>query len=304
MALVLNSAGASAADPILKNLGIEWVIAASTMDVATFTDAWIDTTATFPGTNSVKSSLSPAATVLTAGNAGSYDDTTKRYSISSTTGLVVGDFLYLSHASLTAGVYQIASIPVAGAVTLTSNPLNGQGNKTGISYQVAWRYDGTTGTAPITSSSGGQINYAKVRVSDSANNQTDASDTFYVRDAPASTSFITIDGKDYTGQTTNQSSPTFNLLPGWTNRGGVTYVELANHSVQSVNNFTFSDGTITEKTLASVLTNGLKLSAGDGVKYGRLLLKSKSGAAVTYGVDISITLDSTGPTITLALFGR
>lgn len=304
MALLLNSAGASAADPILKNLGIEWVIAASSMDVATFTDAWIDQSSGFPGTSSVKGSLSPAYTVLTSGNAGSYDDTTKRYTIASTTGLAVGDYIYLSHASLTAGIYKVATIPVAGAITLTSNPLNGSGNKSGISYQVAWRYAGTAGTAPIVSSAGGQINYVKSRVADSQGNVTDSTDTFYVRDAPSGTSFILIDGKDYTGQTTNNTTPTFNLLPSWTNRGGVGFVELANHSVQATNNFRWGDASVTEKSLATALSSGFTFTAGDGVKYGRLLLKSASGATVIFGVDISITLDTAGPTITFALFGR
>src|ERR1043165_6203384 len=136
MALLLNGSGSTSSDPILKSLGATWIIAASSMDVSSITDVWIDTSAGFPGTNSVKSSLSPAATVLTAGNAGTYSDTTKRYTISSTTGLSVGDYIYLSHASLTAGVYKIASIPVSGAITLSSNPLDGQGDKTGIAYQI------------------------------------------------------------------------------------------------------------------------------------------------------------------------
>lgn len=304
MAILLNGSGTSASDPILRNLGMEWVIGPSSMDVATFTEAWIDQVAGFPGSSSIKASLSPSASTLTSGNAGTYNDTTKRYTIVSTTGLSVGDYLYLSHASLTAGVYKIASIPVAGAVTLVTNPLNGLGDRVGISYQVAWRYNGTAGTAPISSSAGGQVNYVKVRVSDSFDNFTDASDSFYVRDAPSGSSFISIGGKDYTGQVTNSTVLSFSLLNGWANKGGVSHVELANHSIQNVNHFRWGDTTTSEKTLSNAVSSGFNLTGGDGIKYGRLLLKSASGASVIYGVDINITLDSVGPTITLSIFGR
>jgi hypothetical protein len=304
MALLVNGAGGSAADPILRNLGLELVVSSSSMDVAEFVNAWVDTTAGFAGTNSISSGLSPAASVLTSGNAGTYNDTTKRYTISSTTGLSVGDYIYLSHASLTAGSYKILAIPASGDITLVTNPLDGTGNKTGISYQVAWRYLVTAGTAPTVSSAGGQINYLKSRVEDSSDNATDTADTFYLRDAPSGTSFITIAAKDYTGQVTNDNTPSFGLLSGWTNRGGVSHVELATHSVQGVNNFQWGDTTTSEKTLSAAVTSGFLLSAGDGIKYGRLLLKSKAGAAVTYGVDISITLDTGGPTIVLGIYGR
>jgi hypothetical protein len=304
MALLINSAGGSAADPILRNLGIDLVVASSSMDVAVLNDVWVDTSAGFAGTNSIKSSLSPSASVLTSGNAGTYSDSTKRYSLSSTAGLSVGDYIFLSHASLTAGIYKISSIPVAGSVLITNNPLNGQGDKTGIAYQIAWKYAGTSGTAPISSSPSGQINYLKSRASDSANNVTDSSDTFYVRDAPSGTDFIVIDGKDYTGQITSDTTPSFNLLPSWSNKGGVSHVELTAHSVQAVNNFQWGDATTAEKPLSSALTSGFLLGGGDGIKYGRILLKSASGAAVTYGVDISITVDSAGPILTFGAYGR
>ncbi len=304
MALLMNSAGASAADPILRNIGIELVTASSTMDIGVLTEVWVDTVAGFADTNSIKASLSPVATVLISGNAGTYDDTTKRYTITSTTGLSVGDYLYLSHASLTAGLYKIASIPSGGQVTIISNPLNGTGNKTAIAYQVAWRYLGITGTSPIISSAGGQINYLKTRAADSATNITDSSDTFYVRDAPSGINFILIDGKDYTLQTTVDTTPSFGFLPSWTNKGGVSHVELASHSVQSVNNFQWGDTTTSEKTLSAALSSGFTLTGGDGVKYGRLLLKSSASAAVTYGIDISITVDSAGPVLVFGAYGR
>src|SRR4051812_15348271 len=113
MAVLLNGAGISAADPTENGLAVEIVFVSPSMDVATLNGAWIDQGAGFPGTNSIVSGLSPANTVVIGGNAGTYDDTTKRLSIVSTTGLSVGDYIYLSHASITAGIYKIASIPVA-----------------------------------------------------------------------------------------------------------------------------------------------------------------------------------------------
>lgn len=304
MALLVNGAGISAADPVLRNLGVDLVTAASTMDIATLTDVWIDTAAGFPGTDSVKGSLSPAATVLTSGNSGTYSDTTKRYTISSTTGLTVGDYIFLSHASLTDGIYKILAIPASGEITIVGNPFDGTGDKTGIAYQIAWKYAGITGTAPIVSSGGGQINYLKTRAADSGGNITDSSDTFYVRDAPSGVSFIAIDGKDYTGQSTNDPTPSFALLSGWTNRGGVSHIELVNHSVESSNQFRWGDTTTAEKTLSDAIASGLSFTGGDGIKYGRLLLKSAASAAITYGVDISITVDSTGPTLSFGIYGR
>lgn len=305
MALLMNGAGGSAADPILKSLGLTWVLAASTMDIAELVDTWIDQAAGFPGTTSVKGSLSPAATVLTSGTNAAYNDTTKRYTISATTGLTVGDFIYLSHASLTAGVYKIATLPAAGEFTLETNPLNGQGDKTNISYQVAWKFDGVAGTAPLASSAGGQINYWKVRAEDSTNVVTDASDTSYVRDAPSTaTDYILIDGKAYTGQTSNTNSPSLSILPGWTNNGGIVIVSFAAHSVQTGNtDFRHSDGTTGEKALSVAEANGLNLTAGDGQKYGRIIFKAKAGG-VSVGVDVDMLIDTTGPAIVMQLLGN
>jgi hypothetical protein len=303
--MLLNGAGVSAADPTLKNLSIEFVFAASSMDVASLVEAWIDTTNSFPGTNSVKSSLSPAATVLTSGAAGTYDDTTKQYALGSTTGLSVGDYYYLSHASLTAGVFKIATIPDGTHVTIVGNPLNGLGNKTGIAYQVGWRYLGVLGTSPLVSSGGGQINYFKVRAQDSAANQTDAIDNSYIRDAPSGANYIAIGGKTYDGtDTTNTLANTLAILSAWTNKGGVSHVELANHSVEAVNNFTWTTGGGTaEKTISAAESSGLTLSAGDGIKYGQLRLKDASGGQ-TVNVDIAINVDTGAPTIVMSLVGR
>lgn len=304
MAILLNGAGTSAADPILKNLGGFFTFAASTMDIAVIDDVWLDQDADFPGDNSIKSSLTPAATVLTAGTSGSYNDTTKVYTISSTTGLTVGDRIYLSHASLTAGVYEIATIPNGTTFTLVANPLNGSGNQTNINYQVAWTYSLTFGVAPMSSDGTGVQNFFKVQADDSGSNQTQATDSCYVRDAPSGSSYISIDGKSYTGQTTNDTTPSFSLLSAWTNNGGVSHIAFTAHSVQTGNtDFKHGDGTTSEKTTSATEAAGLSFTAGDGQKYGRILLKSKAGG-VSVGVDLDMIVDTGGPTITMTLTGR
>jgi hypothetical protein len=303
MAILLNGAGVSAADPILKGLPCKVIFGASSFDVATVVDEWIETTPTIPGVSgSVKASTSPASTVLTAGiGTGSYNDTTKEYTIASTTGLTVGDRLYLSHGSLTPGFYEILTIPSSGKVTIVGNPLNGA-NQTGISYQVAWSYLGNTGSAPISSSGLGQINYAKARFQDGSALNGDLAEQFYVEDAPVGNGFVSIGGQPYTGGIVNTLTPAFALLSAWANKGGVSHVELVNHSVQAANQFKWGDGTTAEKTLSAALASGFSLTAGDGQKYGRILLKTKSGGSAL-GLDIQTLLDTTGPTVVIALVG-
>jgi hypothetical protein len=303
--MLMNSAGGSAADPILNGLGGQWVIGASTMDVATFVDAWIDTAnATIPGTTSVKASLSPAATVITAGTNAAWTNASSQLTIASTTGITAGDFLYLSHGSITAGFYQIATVVNGTTVTLSSS-INGS-NLTNISYQVAWRYDFTFGSNNTVSSGAGQINYFKARLQDSLSNNGDLVDSAYIRNAPSGTSYISINGVDPTSGSPSLNTASLNLsvLSGWTNRGGVSHIALANHSVQSVNNFTWLDSSTGDKTYAYANTNGNLVTSGSGVKYGRLLLKSKAAAAVSVGVDFSLTIDTSGPTVVFALNGR
>lgn len=305
MPLLINSAGVSAADPALRNLAIEYVFAASSMDIATIVGAWADTNNTFPGSNSILGGLSPASTIAISGATGSYDDTTKRLTIASTTGLSVGDFLYLSHVSIAAGLYKIGTIPVAGQITLAANPFNGLGNKTGVAYQNGWRYAAVLGTAPLSSSGAGQENFFKVRAQDSVGNQVDASDSIFIRDAPSGAAYVAIQAKTYDGSaTTNLLNNTFDILGAWTNRGGVSHIALANHSTQSRNDFTWTTGGTTEKTTAAAIAAGLTVAPGDGMKYGQLLLRDLSGSANAVAVDIAINLDTTAPVITMQIFGR
>lgn len=303
MATLINGAGSSAADPILNGLRVQFVFATDSFDVATVTNAWVDQAAGFPGTNSVSASLTPTAATIIAGTTGSYNDTTDQLTISSTTGLAVDDAIYLSHAGITDGVYRIASVVNGTTVTLKNDPMAGAGNKTSISYQVGWSYIETMGVAPIVSSGAGTQNFFKARVQDGSANQTDASDTFYVRDAPAGSGYIALDGASYTGQTFADPALTLAILSAWTNNGGISHVELASHSVQLVNNFTWtSGGGVEERTIASAESSGLTASAGDGNKYGRLLFKTQAGGTAL-GVDIDVFIDTAGPSIVFTAFG-
>lgn len=303
MTLLLNGAGGSLTDPILKGLPIKIVFASASFDVASVVDTWIEQSNNPPpGTSgSVKASLSPAATVLTAGVTGSYNDTSKKYTISSTVGLTVGDFLYLSHASLTAGIYKIAWLdPNNTDLTLEANPLDTLGNKTGISYQVAWSYTGNTSTIPIVSTAAGQPNYPKGRFRDAATQNGDILEIFNVKDAPLGSAFIAIGASSYVGGTVSTQTPSFTLLTAWPNKGGISHVELDKHSVQNVQDFSWGDDTRTEKTITSAETLGFSLTSGDGIKYGRILLKTGPSSLVL-GIDISVTVDTRGPTIEIFL---
>lgn len=304
MPLTINGAGSTAADPMLAGLVGRLTFAASTMDVSTVDDAWLDQTSGFPGTNTVKSSLSPAATVLLAGTTASYNDTSDQLTVSSTTGLSANDAIYLSHAGITAGIYIIGSVVNGTTLTLRNDPFAGGGNKTNISFQVAWSYQLTLGNAPSATSAAGQINYFKARVSDSAPSQSQLEDLFYVRNAPSGTGYINIGGVAFTGGTVNTSALSLNILNGWTNNGGIATVSLANHSVQSVNNFTWTSGGGTaERTVSLAESSGLTASAGDGIKYGRLIFRSFQASSNQLGVDIQVTVDTAGPSLVLSAFG-
>lgn len=299
--ITLNGAGSSAADPILKGLGVDVVYWTSSMDVATVNDVGIDPTTGATISNSVKSSLSPVSTTITAAANGSYTNATSRYTISSTTGLAAGDYIYLSHASLTDGIYEIATVFDGTNITLVNNPL--VADQSSIGYQVVWVYQTDTATSPFLSDGAGDQNFIKADMEDSGTNATDFEADTYVRDAPTGSSYITLEGGDYTGQTAGDLSLTLAILSGWTNNGGITHIEMANHSVQTVNNFTWTTGGGTgEKTIADA-EGGLTAAAGDGMKYGRLEFKSAASAGTVVGVDIDINVDSSGPTLGITLLG-
>ena len=301
----LNGAGGSTADPILRGLGLRFITGVETMDADNVQDAWIDQAAGFPGTNSVKASLSPAATVVTRGQSATYDDTNKRVALTTTTGLSAGDYLYLSHGSITAGLYQIASIPAAGSVTLVDNPFDGGGARTGIAFEVAWSFIVAAGTAPTVSSASGQTNYWKFRADDDLNQVSEREDSVYIREAPTGAGFVAIDSKSYTGQATADNTPSISILAGWLNMGGVYHVGFGNHSTQSRRDISWWDGSSGYKTRAEILANpNLVLNAGDGMKYAQLIFRSRASASIQRTLDIDIRLDQTGPSLISILKGE
>jgi len=303
MALLVNGAGVSAADPILNGLNCQFIFAASSFDVATVVESWLDQVSGFPGTNSVKASLTPASTVLISGTTGSYDDTLDQFAIGSTTGLAAGDAMYISHGTITDGFYILATVVDGTKVTLEADPFAGGGNVSSISFQVGWSYIETIGTSPIVSDAPGDQNYYKARVQDSGTNESDQEDSFWARNAPAGASYIDLDGATYTGQTFGDTLLTLAILSAWTNNGGISHVTLAAHGTQAVNNFTWTVGGGTaEKTLADAETSGITCANGAAINYGALEFRTKSGG-VALSVDIDATVDSAGPTIVFKAVG-
>lgn len=303
-----EAAGSSAADPVLRDLGLDIIMAASTLDVFTVNSAAIDQATGAIGTN-IRSNLSPAFTTVTSGSAGSYDDVTKQLAISSTAGLGAGDYLEVAQASVNSGLPQpvkILAVVSATAVTMVSNPFNGS-SKTNISYQVAWRFAITGGSNGSVSSAAGTQNFAKLVTADSAGNANaaPAESAFWVRDPLAGAAFIAINAQDgVAGAAGNSLTPSLSVLPSWANRGGVVSVAFTSHSTLARNDFKFSDGTTAEKALAAAVGSNLTLSAGDGLKAGRLVMRGLLGGSVTVERDVTYALDSTAPTLAMYLAGR
>jgi len=298
----LNGAGGSVNDPVLEGLGIKLVLASGAMDIAGISGVWIDQNETIPGTTDVVDDLTPNKTLLLSGLMGVYNDTTKIYNLGTTAGLTLGDPINITHPNAT-GIFFIRTIPAAGDVTLIDNPMDGLGNKTNIQYQVGWRYNAITGTAPVVSSAQGTENFFKVRVTDAQGAIAQDFKNFFIRNTPNGADFIEVAGGNYTGRVVGNREVSLNILRNWLNNGGVTHVQLASHSVQEVNNFSWIDAGGTGEVLLSVAENGLTTTIGDGLKYGRLLLKSYPSAVVSMGVDISVRVDTSGPALTLSIYG-
>lgn len=295
--LTINGAGGAAGDPFLAGLGMLLTLGASTFDVAQVNEAGIDQVSGFPITQTMKAALSPAATVLTSGTSGGYNDTTKQWNIGDTSGLSVGDYIYLFHGSITPGLYPIASIVDGANVTIVGNPLNSAGNQSNVSFQVAWTWEGAAGAAPSVSSVGGTENWFKAELQDANPVVSQSENNIYLRDLPASP--LAIAGGGHSGGTVSDTALALAVLSAWANKGGVTHVEMANHSGQGVNNFTWTNGGGTGENTVATAQGGLTIASGDGMKYGRLILKGSAGSAYTVGIDIDVNLDTSGPGIIL-----
>lgn len=303
MALLVNGAGVSAADPILAGLNAQFVFAASSFDVAEIVEAWLDQASGFPGSSSVKSSLTPADTVFLSGTTASFNDTGDIHTLGSTTGLAQGDAIYLSHGTITDGFFIVASVVDGTDITIESDPFAGGGNQSSISYQVGWSYIETIGTAPIVSDGPGDQNFFKARVEDSGDNQTDAEDSFWARDAPSGSAYIALDGANYVGVTFGDTLLTLAILAAWANQGGISHVTIVNHSTETVNHFSWTSGGGTaERTLASAESSGITCANGAAINYGAFEFRTKSGG-VALSVDIDAIVDSAGPTVVFTALG-
>jgi len=184
-------------------------------------------------------------------------------------------------------------------ITIVGDPMGGS-DRSNVAFQVAWSWVGATDSAPILHNSAGDQNFFKFDADDGAIG-TEQEDSFWVADTPAGASFVEIEGETYTGQVVNENSCGLDILPGWASSGGISHVEMANHSVQTTNNFTWSTGGGTGEVTLAVALDGITASAGDGAKYGRLVFKGKAGSGNTVAVDIDVILDTTGPVLNLTL---
>lgn len=305
MSVVLNLSGANAADAIVKGALAQFVVASSTMDAASVDAVAIDP-ATGAFVNSVLGSLSPAAGVTTRGTAGTYTHASRTLLIGSSAGLAAGDFVWVNHGSITAKAAEIESIPNGSSVILLAagNPFTA--DATNVSFQVAWRYQYTAGTAPSVSSAGGSSNFLKARLSDSAGNQATLEEVQVIKDQPVGAAFVSLQGQAYNGGATIRfTSPVLAVLSSYgANNGGITAIALANNGSTGLNTATWGDATTAEKTFAQAISSGLTLTGGDGAKSGRLVLKTRMGAPAGINVDWAITLDTVGPSIVFTVAGR
>ena len=309
MTVLVNGAGASAANPIAKSAPFEFRLVIPSMDAATIDGVWLDGATGLPGTNSIGASASPALGVTTRGNNGQYTHSTRTCNLGSNTGLSVGDIVWFNHGSITPGIGRIESLPGGGTsvvIAADENPFAADAST--VAFQVGWRFVLTAGTAPSLSSAGGTQNFFKARASDSAGNQVGLEESVhYVKDLPVGALLAALQGLAYnSGSTTNDSTPTVSILPGFgASNGGITHIALANHGAQGVLNATWGDLGVTEKTFAQAIALGLTYTGGDGIKYGRLVLRTRSGSAngITL-IDFTINLDTVGPTIQFVIVGR
>lgn len=302
MAVFLNSAGGSAADPVLEDLPVSIIGGATTLDITQNVRMYIDP-ATGTGTNEVTSGLSPdPTTVFTAGTNGVWTAASNTFSGFNSTPLNIGDYLYVDNGT-TAALAKIATKPNGTSVTFTTQVF--ASDASGVSYQVHYTYNSTfndTGTA-LKATSGGVINYIKFQGADAQGNVGSKEETIYGRLDPAGSAFIEINGGSYTGQTITTFAPTFNFLSGWTNRGGVISLELV-----SATGIRWWDGTSGEKLISAIMTQGegsrLQLFGGDGLKTATLRMRSAQASSAYRDVPISVTVDSSAPNIVINVRGR
>ena len=308
MSVRLNSAGATAADPILKGtgangisntgLGIEIRIACTSTDlvadkssVAGRPNLFVGTSAN-PTGNDQKANLSPNAVdkgtdgaissgrVLTSATIGSWD-----------ADIVAGDWIYLYHASITSGLYSVLT-RVTTDLTLGTDYTGGA--QTAVRFQIGWRWTTTSATSPLSSGSSGQINYIKAWGEDATANEGSSEENFYIRDAQSD--IVQINSGAYTGQTVGTGSITIGFFASWTNKGGAATVAVYDTSLgEGGGNGSVVE--ITETAIASVTS--VTLGAGDGQKNFTVKFRAKSGSASFVTVACNVIKDTSAPTLAI-----
>jgi hypothetical protein len=301
MPLLLNSAGGSAADPILEDLPLSLIGGADTLDIAQNVRAYIDL-ATGTGSNEVTSGLSPdPTTVFTAGTNGAWTAATKTFIFGNNTGIDIGDYMYVDNGSV-ATLAKVASKVSTNGVTFTETVF--ASDASGVSYQVHYTYDTSfTEAGALRATLAGQINYVKFQAEDSFGNMGSKEETIYGRLDPAGSAFIEIAGGNYTGQTIQTFAPTFNVLGGWANRGGILTLELITPT-----GMRWWDGTTGEKLVSTIFAQAeasrLQLHGGDGLKSATLRMRTSQGSPNYRDVPISVSVDSSAPNIIINVRGR
>jgi len=308
MSVLLNSAGSGASDPMLAGngsngvsdtgLGIEIRIACTSMDLVADKSSVAGRPNLFvgqapnPAGNDQKSNLSPDAVdkatdgaistlVLTSATVGSWD-----------TDIVTADWIYLSHASITDGLYSVASVSGTN-LTLGSDYVDG--DQTAVSFQIGWRWTTDTHASPLAKSSGGQINYIKAWGEDATANEGSSEENFYIRENQSD--IVQLNSGAYTGQTSGSTSVSIAHMVSWTNKGGAVTAAVFDHSLGEGGGSGGSIQEITETAIASVTT--VTLNAGDGNKLFDVRYRAKSGSADYVTVECSIVLDTAAPTLVI-----
>lgn len=288
-----NGSGGSAGDPILAGLTLGAIGYADSMNLAAAIAAGIDDLTGYPIVSAVTAGLVPQASQVTpAGIDGYWDSVSGVFSLSGTANLAVGHFLRLN-AGVDYVTARVASIVSATEVTFEKPPFGA--SAANVAYQIAWAYIGTAGQGVFTSSADGLVHWFKFEGETAAGNRGELNPiAFYLRDAPSN--LMVFNGGAPTGWRTNDPTPTFDILPTWTNRGGIASVALTESA-----GITWWDDTVGEKFLYEIVAQGtlsLKLTAGDGAKSCRLIARGRFGSVYTRELGVvSGTLDTAAPDV-------
>lgn len=298
----VNGAGISAVDSIIKGLPVSLVMGAETVDAAQLVAAGVDGATNFPIVTPITSSLYPAASVFTpAGVTGTWTNSTRILTIGNAGTTEAGMYVGLSLGAVNAFA-QIEQVVSSTQLKLFSSPFTA--DQVNVGYQIWWAYRtyaAATGSV-LTSSADGKLNVLKFQAADSLGNlgTNTPGTSFYVRDVPSDV--VVLNGGSFTGQQIAVSNPTFNLLPTWTNKGGIASLELV-----TSDGFAWWDGTTAEKTWLSIAARaeGSRLiitGAAAGIKTAVIRARSTFGSSRYLNlVTMSVNYDASAPVVSASV---